>query len=210
MKRISKEAEVIVFREFQSGDEKAFTKIHQQFKPLAISRVNNLVASKDCEHLRDELESAAYESLWNAAKTFDLERGCSFTTYATRCIDRAMRRQVRKYHEEKQYIKEYSHETFEVVVDSNSDDCYEILVNDPFPCHDEPILSELTPFCEPEELAILGLICTNEDVWHKSGNLNNAAIARKLGISRERVRQILVKPRTNKLLESTIRELVSH
>ena len=120
-------------------------------------------------------------------------------------------RQVRQHRKECGPIGKHRYETSEeCVVNANSDGDCEIPVTDPFPCRAESILPELTPFCKPEELAILGLIWTNEDVWHKNGNLNNAAIARKLGISRERVRQILVKLRTNKLLESTIRELVPH
>ena len=120
MKHISKEAAAL-FQEFQSGDERAFTKIHQQFKPLARNRVNKMI-DKNCEYLRTELESAADEALWNAAKTFDLERGYLFTTYATRCIDRSIQRQMRKYREERQHIKTYWHENFEeCVFDVNSD-----------------------------------------------------------------------------------------
>ena len=83
-------------------------------------------------------------------------------------------------------------------------------VTDPFPCRTESILSELTQFCKPEELAVLGLIYSDEEVWHKNGNLNNAAIARKLGISREAVRRIITNLRTNRLLWSTICELAPH
>ena len=203
----SKEEEVTLIQEFQSGDERAFTKIYQQFKPLVISCVNKLI-DQNCDHLREELESAADEALWNAVKTFDLERGFLFKTYVTSCINHAIQRQIRKYRKERQHIKEYSYETFEeFVVNPNSDDGYEILVTDPFPCHDEPILSELTPFCKMKESAIIGLIYNDEDVWHKNGNLNNAAIARKLGLSREAVRQIIANLRTNRLLWTTICEL---
>ena len=205
----SKEEHAALIQAFQTGDERAFTKIHQQFKPLVRSRVNNLIGG-DCKHLRDELESEADEALWNAAKTFDLERGYLFTTYATRCIDYALRRHIKKYRKERQHTQEYSHETFEFVVDSNFDDGYEILVTDPFPCHDESILSELTPFCKTKELAVIGLIYNDEDIWHKNGNLNNAAIARKLGISREAVRRIIENLRTNWPLWSTICELAPH
>ena len=209
MRRISEE-EAALFQELQSGDERIFSKIHQQFKPLVISRVNKRI-DEDCEHLRDDLKSAADEALWNAAKTFDLERGCLFTTYATRCIDRAIQHQMRKYREERQHIKEYSHEIFEeCVIDVNSESGYEIPITDPFPCRTESILPELTQFCEPEELAVLGLIYNDEEVWHKNGNLNNAAIARKLGISRETVRRIIVNLHTNRPLWSTICELSPH
>ena len=207
MRRISEE-EAVLFQEFQSGDKSAFTKIYQQFKPLVISRVNKII-DKNCNHLRDDLESIAIEALWNAAKTFDLERGCLFTTYATCCIDRTIQRHLSKYDEEKQHIKEYSYETFgQCVVAANSEGGYEIAVTDQFPCHDESILSELTLLCKPEELAILGLICSDQDVWYKNGNLNNAEIARKLGISREAVRRTLTKLRTNQFLKPTILKLV--
>ena len=210
MKYISKETEAALFQEFQSGNESGFAKIYQQFKPLVISRVNKLI-DKNYNHLRDELESVANEALWNAAKTFDLERGCLFTTYATHCIDRAIQHQMRKYREGRQHIKEYSHEIFEeCVIDVNSEGGYEVPITDPFPCRTESILSELTQFCKPEELAVLGLIYNDEDVWHKNGNLNNAAIARKLGISREAVRRIIVNLRTNRPLWSTICELSPH
>lgn len=209
MKLISKEKAAALFQEFQSGDDRVFAKIYQQFKPLVINRVNTLI-DKDCEHLRDELESVADEALWSAAKAFDLERGCSFVTYATHCINHAIRCQMKKYRKERQHIKEYSHGAFEFVVDSNSDDGYEILVTDPFPCHHESILSELTPFCTTKELAVIGLIYNDKDIWYKNGKLNNAAIARKLGITRETVRRIIANLRTNRLLWSTICELVSH
>ena len=204
------EEEAALFQEFQSGDESAFTKIYQQFKPLVINRVNRVI-DKNCNHLRDDLDSVANEALWNAAKSFDLERGCLFTTYAIRCIDRTIQRQMRKYDEERQHIKEYSHETFEeFVIDPNSDGDYEILVTDLFPCYDESILSELTPFCKTKESAVIGLIYNDEDVWYKNGKLNNAAIARKLGISRETVRRIIANLRTNRPLWSTICELAPH
>ena len=196
-----------MFQEFQNNsDERVFAKIHQRFKPLVINRVNTLV-DKDCEHLRDELESAADEALKKAVKTFDLERDCQFKTYAIPCIDHAIRRQMKKYRKERQHIKEYSRETFEFVVDSNSDDGYEIRVTDPFPFHNESILPELAPLCNPKELAILGLICSDGDIWHQNGNLNNAAIARKLGLSREAVRRIIKNLGTKQSLRSTISEL---
>ena len=200
MKRISKKEEAALFQEFQGGNESGFAKIYQQFKPLVINRVNRLI-NKNCNHLRAELESEAVEALWRAAEKFNLERGCQFKTYATPCIDHAIQRRMKKYREERQHW----HETSEkCVVDVNSDGDIEIPVTDPFPFHDEPILSELTPFCKTKELAIIGLIHSDEDVWYKNGNLNNAAIARKLGISRETVRQIIKNLGTNQLLKSTL------
>ena len=206
----SKEEHAALIREVQNGDEKAFTKIYQQFKPLVISCVNKLI-DQNCDHLREELESVADEALWNAVKTFDLERGFLFTTYATSCINHAIQRQMRKYCKERQHIKEYSHETFEFVVDPNSDEDDEIAITDPFPCHDEPPLPKLTPFCKTKkESTIIELICNNEDVCHKNGKLNNAAIGRKLEISRQAVGRIIANLRTNQLLKSTICELVPH
>lgn len=206
----SKEEGVALIQEFQSGTESVFTKIYQQFKPLVISCVSKLI-DQNCDHLREELESVAYEALWNAAKTFDLGRGFLFTTYATSCINYAIQRQMKKYRKERQHIKEYSYETFEeFVVDPNSDGDHEILVTDSFPCHDESILSELTPFCKTKESAVIGLIYNDEDIWYKNGKLNNAAIARKLGISREAVRRIMANLRANRLLWSAICELAPH
>ena len=95
-------------------------------------------------------------------------------------------------------------------MDVNSDGATEIGVNDRFPCLDESTLLELAPLCKSKELAIIGLIYNDEDVWYKNGNLNNAAIARKLGISREAVRRIVTNLRTNRLLWSTICELAPH
>lgn len=211
MKRISKEAEAVVFREFQSGDEKAFTKIFQQFEPLALSRVRMRMVSSDYKHLQPDLESDVRLTLWNAAKTFNPAKGCRFSTYLIPCLDNTINRKVRGHCKERECIEKYRNETSEeCVVDVNSDSDTEIAVNDRFPFHDEPILSELAPLCKPKALAILGLIHNDEDVQHKNGNLNNAAIARKLGISRETVRRIIANLRTNQRLRSTIRELNSH
>lgn len=208
MKRISKEAEAVMFREFQSGDEKAFTKIFQQFEPLVLSRVRMRMVFSDYKHLQPDLESDVSLILWNAAKTFDPAKGWQFSTYLKRCINNAINRKIRRHYTESEKLEEYYRKAhIEFVVDPNSDGDYEIAVTDSFPCHDEPILSELTPFCTTKELAVIGLIYNDEDVWHKNGNLNNAAIARKLGLSREAVRQIIANLRTNRLLWTTICEL---
>lgn len=214
MKRMSKREEAALFQEFQGGDESKFAKIYQQFKPLVISRVNKLV-DKGCEHLRDELNSHGYETLWSAAKTFNPTKGCRFSTYLTRCVTRCVNntinRNIVKYRREREAIEKYLHQTSEeCVVDVNSDSDTELTVNDRFPFLDELIFSEFAPFCNPKELAILGLIYNDADVWYKNGKLNNAAIARKLGISREAVRRILMKLSTNQHLKSKICELSPH
>ena len=207
----SKEEAVALIQEFQSGDEKVFTKICQQFERLALSYVGKRMGSSSYKHLQPDLESDVRLILWNAAKKFDPARGYPFPAYLKQCVNNAISEKIKKHYEESKHLEKYDRKVpIEFVVDPNSDGDYEIAVTDPFPCHDEPILSELTPFCKPEELAILGLICNDEDVWHKNGNLNNAAIARKLGISREAVRQIIKNLRTKQVIKSTLRELTPH
>jgi DNA-directed RNA polymerase sigma subunit (sigma70/sigma32) len=169
------------------------------------------MVSSDYKHLQTDLESDVRLILWNAAKKFDLAKGCRFSTYLTRCLDNTINQKIKRHCQERKSIEKYRHETSEeCVVDLNSDGGYEIPVTDPFPCHDESILPELMSFCNATELAIIGLICNDEDVWHKNGSLNNAEIARKLGISREAVRQTVVNLRTNQSLRSTICELAPH
>ena len=207
MSIITKEEATALFQEFQNTcDETVFNKIYQQFKSLAVSRVNKLI-DNNCEHLRADLESEAYEALWKAAKMFDFERGYLFTTYATRCIDHAIHRKLKKYRGERQHNKELNYTYENCVIDGTSDNGGEIAINDPFPCRRESILTELKRFCTQKELAIIELICNDEDIRHKNGNLNNAAIARKVGISREAVRRIVENLGTDQSLRSTISEL---
>ena len=211
MEPISKEAEEALFGKFQSGSESAFTKICQQFERLALSYVSRRMASSDYKHLQPDLESDVRLILWNAAKKFDPAKGWRFSTYLTQCVNNAINQEIKKHCKENKHLEKYYREVpTEFVVNPDSDGDYEIPVIDPFPCHDESILLELTPLCKPEELAIIGLIYNDEDVWHKNGNLNNAAIARKLGISREAVRRIIANLRTNLPLWSTICELAPH
>lgn len=208
MGAISKEAENTLFDEFQSGSENAFTKIFQQFEPAVLKHLEIRMRSSGYEHLQTDLESDVRLILWNAAKTFNRAEGWRFSTYLTRCVDNAINRKIGGHRKEREGIEKYRHETSgEYIVAVNSDGNIEIAVNDRFPCHDEFILSELMPFCKPEELAILGLICNDNDVWHRNGNLNNAAVARKLGLSREMVRRIVKNLGTKQALRSTISEL---
>ena len=211
MKPISKEAEEALFGKFQSGSESAFTKICQQFERLVLSYVRRRMVSSDYKHLQSDLESDVHLILWNAAKKFDSAKGWRFSAYLKKCVNNAVNRKIKKHCKESKHLEKYYRGALtEFVVDPNSDGGYEILVTDPFPCHDESILSEVTPFCKTKESAIIGLIYNDEDVWYKNGNLNNAAIARKLGISREAVRRIIANLRTNRLLWSAIRELAPH
>ena len=208
MEAISKEAENALFDEFQNGSERAFTKIVQQFEQLALSQARKRMASSNYKHLQLDLESDVRLILWNAAKKFNPAKGCRFSTYLIRCINNEINQRTKKHNKESKHLEKYCREaSIEFVVDSNSDGDYEISVIDPFPFHDEPILPELAPLCKPKAMAILGLICSDEDVWYKNGNLNKASIARKLGISRETVRQIIANLRTNRTLRSTIHEL---
>lgn len=205
---ISKEAEMALFREYQNDNKKAFDRIFQQFKPLAISRVNKLIV-KDCEHLRAELESEAIEALWKAAKTFDLKQNCRFSTYATKFIDLAVNSKMSQHWKESKRIKRYfQRKPVECIACNNGDDDGEIAVTDPFPCRNESILSELAPYCNTADFAILSMICNDEGIWHKNGNLNNAAIARKRDISRETVRQALQNLRSNRPLKSRLHKLM--
>ena len=211
MKGISKEAEAMLFQEFQRGDDKAFTKIYQQFEPLALSHMRMRMVSSNYKHLQPDLESDVRLILQNAAKKFDPAKGRRFSIYLKQCVNNAISRKIKQHYKESKHLEEhYRGVSIEFVVDPNSDGNYEIPVTDPFPFRNEPILPELAPLCKPKALPILRLILSDEDVWHKNGNLNNAAIARKLGISRETVRRTIANLSTNQLLKSTICELVPH
>ena len=210
MKGISKEAEAMLFQEFQRGDDKAFTKIYQQFEPLALSHMRMRMVSSNYKHLQPDLESDVRLILWNAAKKFNPAKG-RFSVYLTQCVNNAINQKIKKHCKESEHLEKYHRKAhIEFVVDPTSDGDYEIAITDPFPCHDESILSELTPFCTTRELAVIGLIYNDEDIWYKNGKLNNAAIARKLGISRETVRRIIENLCANRLLWSTICELAPH
>jgi len=212
MGAISKESEDALLIEFQRGSESAFTKIYQQFELLALSCVRKRMRYSDYKHLQPDLESDARLILWNAAKKFDPAKGCRFSAYLTQCVNNAINRKIKEHYKESKHLEEYYRKTpIEFVVDSDSDEGYEIAVTDPSPFHDEPTLPKLTPFCKTKnESKIIRLICNNEDVCYKNGKLNNAAIGRKLGISRQAVGRIIANLRTNKLLKSTIRELDPH
>ena len=212
MKSISKEAEEVLFGEFQGGSESAFTKIYQQFELLALSCMWKRMEYSNYKHLQPDLESDVRLILWNAAKKFDPAKGWRFSVYLTQCVNNAINRKIKEHCKESKYLEEYYRKTpIEFVVDSDSDEDYEIAVTDPSPFHDEPTLPKLTPFCKTKnESMIIRLICNNEDVCHKNGKLNNAAIGRKLRISRQAVGRIIANLRTNQLLKSTIRELITH
>ena len=208
MKPISKEAENALFDEFQNGSERAFTKIFQQFEQLALSRLRTRIESSDYKHLQPDLESDVRLTLWEAAKRFDCTKGGRFSTYLTRCVNNTINRKIKKHNKESEHLEKYCRKSsIKFVVNPTSDGDYEIPVTDPFSCHNESILSELAPFCKPEELEILGLICNDEDVCYKNGNLSNAKIGRKLGFSRETARRLVNKLGTNQVIKSTIREL---
>ncbi len=210
MKSISKEAENALFGKFQGGSESAFTKIYQQFELLALSCVRRRIVFSDYKHLQPDLESDVRLILWNAAKKFNPAKG-RFSVYLTQCVNNAINQKIKKHYKESEHLEKYHRKAhIEFVVDPTSDGDYEIAITDPFPCLDESTLSELTPLCKTKEAAVIGLIYNDEDIWHKNGNLNNAAIARKLGISREAVRRIIANLRTNRLLWSTICELAPH
>ena len=209
MESISKETEAALLREYQNGNQNVFDRIFQQFEPLAMSRVRKIIAN-DCEHLRAELESEAKEALWRAADTFDLERDCRFSTYATKYIDTAILSMMSEQRKRLKRTKKYFQQSpVECVVGGGSDYEVEIVSTDQFPCRDESILPELTPFCNPTEHKIINMICNDEDIWHKNGNLNNASIARKQGISREAVRKALKNLRSNRHLKSRLQSLVN-
>lgn len=206
METISKKSADALFDEFQNGSERAFTEIFRQFEQLTLSQVR--MVSSNYKHLQPDLESDVRLILWNAAKNFDPAKGRPFPAYLKRCVKNAISQKIKKHYEESKHLETYYHEeSIEFVVGPSSDGDCEIPVTDSFPCHDESILSELMPFCKPEELAILGLICNDDEVWHKNGNLNNAAIARKLGISREAVRRIVRNLGTKQLIRHIISEL---
>ena len=208
MEYTSKGEDLTLIQEFQSGDEKAFTKIFQQFERLALSYVGKRMVSSSYKHLQPDLESDVSLILWNAAQKFDLAKGRRFSAYLKRCVNNAISQKIKEHCRESKHLEEYYRKAqIEFVVDFDSDGDYEIAVTDSFPCHDESILSELTPFCKTKESAVIGLIYNDEDIWHKNGKLNNAAIARKLGISREAVRRIIANLRTNRPLWSTICDL---
>ena len=56
MNRISRSAEVALFKEFQDGNDDEFTKIFNQFHRLALSFMHELLDA-DCKHLQTDLES---------------------------------------------------------------------------------------------------------------------------------------------------------
>ena len=211
MEPISKEAEETLFGEIQSGCEGVFTKIFRLFEPSALSHLRRRMAFSDYKHLQADLESDVRLTLWNAVKKFDRTKDTRFSAYLKQCLNNTIKRKIRGHLKERECIEKYWYETSEeCVVDVNFDGATEIGVNDRFPCLDESTLLELAPLCKSKELAIFGLIYNDEDVWYKNDNLNNAAIARKLGISREAVRRIITNLRTNRLLWSTICELAPH
>lgn len=211
MNSISKDAEVALFRKYQTGDKTAFDKIYQQFQPLAMSRLSKLI-KEDCMHLRAELQSEAIEALWKATESFDLKRGCRFSTYATKYIDLAIISKMSEFRKSvKRTQKYFQQRPLQAIAGNDSDDDGEIAVSDSFPCRDESILKELAPFCKgSNQEKLVKVICTDGGIWHKNGRINYTAIGRNLGISGEAVRQIISHLRSNENLKSTLCELVPH
>lgn len=208
MGRISEESKNDLLVEFQTGCESAFTKIVEQFEHLTLNQVRMHMEYSNYKHLQRDIESDVSLILWNAAKKFDSAKGSTFPAYLKQCVKNVIRQKIKKRREESKHLEKFYHSTFtEFVFDPSSDGDCEISVKDSFPCKDESILSELAPIFKPKELAILRLICNDNDVWHKSGNLNNAAVARKLGLSRETVRKIVRNLAKNQSLRSAISEL---
>ena len=209
MERISQEEAVALIQEFQNGDEKAFVKVHQQFERLALHYVEKRLGSSGYKHLRPDLEDDVYWMLWNAAKKFDPTKGYQFPAYLKQCVNNAISRQIKNHRAESKHLEKYCREVPIKFVDPNSDGNYEIAVTDRFPHFRESILSELTSLCQRKsESAIIDLVCSADEVWHRSGALNNAALARRLGISREAVRRVIANLRTNRRLRSAICELI--
>ena len=209
MKPISKETEAALFKEFQSGNEDSFTQILNQFQPLAVSVVQKFMGI-DYNHLQPDLESDVHLILWNAAKHFDVTKGHRFSSYLRQCVIYHIWRTIKAGRKEREHIENYWHTIPDASFKNiTSDGDCEVLVTDSFACRDEPILTELTPFCEGEnQKRLLKLICTDEDIWYKNGHVNYSEIGRKLDTSGEAVRQIISKLRSNRNLKSALCELV--
>lgn len=209
MNRISKEAEVAVFKEFQDGNDDAFTQIFNQFRTLALSVMYELTDTAH-KHLRTDLESDVNLVLWRAAKNFDLAKGNRFSSYLRKCLSNEIRRGIKAWRKQRGNVDICQNEVRQVSSeDVNTDGEPEVPVTDRFPCCDEPILSELTPFCKGEKQArLLETICTDERIWFNNNRVNCTAIGRRLGTTGEAVRQTISNLRSNQSLKSTLCELL--
>ena len=209
MNRISKAAEMTLFKEFQDGNDDEFTQIFNQFHMLALSFMHEFLDS-DYKHLQPDLESDVNLVLWRAAKNFDLTKGNRFSSYLRRCVSNEIRRKIKAWQKESGNVGICQNGVRQMPPnDVNTDNEPEVPVTDRFPCCDEPILSELTPFCKGEKQArLLETICTDERIWFNNDCVNCTAIGRRLGTTGEAVRQTISNLRSNQNLKSTLCELL--
>lgn len=181
MAHVSKDDEDNWLNLYEEGDETARDQMILAYIPMADHQATNALRRNNMPmSILEDLQQSARMGLVKALDTFDPKRGCRFSTYAHRCIRAEISDAIK---EERKHLLRHE------LADRLAPDDY---------CVEPPLnysVHELDLACQPLLYVLEGKLTQREfDVCTlllEDENMNNAEVGRRLGISRERVRQIL-------------------